>query len=121
MSHAHQIRGARGEDLAEYHLESVGAIVVDRNWHCRDGEIDLVARDGDTLVFCEVKLRTGRGFGDPLEAVTAAKVARLRRLAARWLSQHPDHRAPAIRLDAIGVYAPPGRTPQVHHVRGIDR
>jgi putative endonuclease len=61
--------------------------VVERNWRCREGELDLIVRRGTTLVFCEVKTRSGRTFGEPFEAVTLRKQARLRRLAARWLRE----------------------------------
>jgi putative endonuclease len=63
---------------------------VDRNWRCREGELDLVVREGRTIVFCEVKSRTGNRFGLPVEAVTPTKQARIRRLAARWLREHPS-------------------------------
>lgn len=113
--------GRRGEDVAEAHLASLGMVVIDRNWHAREGEIDLVARDerDGSLVFCEVKLRTGLGYGDPLEALTYAKVRRMRRLAAAWLAAHPGVRGRP-RLDAVGILARPGSAPVVRHVRGID-
>ena len=81
-------RGRLGEDLAAAHLVGQGLVVLDRNWRCEIGELDIVARDGDDLVVCEVKTRSTRLFGDPLEAVTAVKAARLRRLAARWVTEH---------------------------------
>ena len=77
------VLGASGEDLACAHLVRRGMVVLDRNWRCPHGEIDVVARDGDVLVVCEVKTRRSLTHGDPVEAVTAAKVARLRRLAHR--------------------------------------
>ncbi|GAB3703047.1 YraN family protein [Mariniluteicoccus flavus] len=124
-SGANQRRGARGEDLAETVLTASGLVVIDRNWRCRAGEIDLVALEGDrrapTLVFCEVKWRSGEGFGSPLDAITEAKVRRLRRLAGEWLRAHPSTRRSAVRLDAVGVLAVPGETPRVTHVRGIER
>jgi putative endonuclease len=61
--------------------------VVERNWSCREGELDLVVRRETTLVFCEVKARSGRTFGEPFEAVTLRKQTRIRRLAARWLRE----------------------------------
>src|SRR5258708_22670349 len=61
---------------------------MDRNWRCRQGELDLVLRRGRTIVFCEVKTRSGTAFGEPVEAVGAVKQARLRRLAGRWLSEN---------------------------------
>ena len=74
--------GRYGEDVAARHLVEQGIIVLDRNWRCELGEIDIVGRDGDVLVVCEVKTRSGTSFGTPLEAVTRTKAARLRRLAA---------------------------------------
>lgn len=114
--------GQRGEELAAAELERQGLTVLARNWRCRHGEIDIVAlenADGRrTVVFCEVKCRTGRGFGDPLEAITYAKQAKLRALAAEWLAVtgvRPD----AVRIDAIGVLLPPRALPSLTHVRGI--
>ena len=117
-----QVVGLHGEDLAAAELERQGMRVLARNWRCALGELDIVALEsaGDqhTLVFCEVKCRTGLGFGDPLEAITYAKVRKLRQLAAEWLSTHGSRPA-AIRLDAVGVVLTRGQAPVVRHVRGI--
>ena len=98
--------GRHGEDLAVQRLEAVGMVVLDRNWRCRErelpGEIDVVARDGRDLVVCEVKTRSGTAFGSPLEAVTAAKQARLRRLGMAWLRQS-GLRVHAVRFDVVSV------------------
>jgi putative endonuclease len=114
--------GARGEDLAVAELERQGMQTVARNWRCRLGEIDVIAVDvvhgRRTLVFCEVKCRTGLGFGAPLESITHAKLRRLRQLAAHWLATEP-FQADDIRLDAIGVVLLPGARPELTHVRGI--
>lgn len=77
--------GRRGEDLAASWYEAHGYQVVSRNWRCRAGELDIVARKGSDLVFCEVKARSSGSFGLPAEAVGYAKQARLRRLAGMWL------------------------------------
>lgn len=123
MTGVKQRRGAQGEQWAEEVLTEAGMVIIDRNWRCRDGEIDLVAIDdvdgAATLVFCEVKYRTGTGFGTPLEAITAEKVRRLRRVAASWLKQRRVT-AKRIRLDAIGLLDLPGRPVQISHVRGIE-
>lgn len=118
-------RAARGRDLGAYgeacaarHLTGLGMVVVDRNWRCELGEIDLVLRDGDVLVVCEVKTRTSAQFGHPIEAVTERKAARLRRIAARWLADHPVSPV-QVRLDLVGVLAPPGGRPTLEHVRGV--
>src|SRR5688572_33451085 len=97
--------GAYGERLAARYLEDRGLQVLDRNWRCAHGEVDLVARDGDCLVFCEVKTRRTDRFGAPVEAVTWHKAARLRRLAAAWLQEH-EVRGGRVRIDVIGVLRP---------------
>ncbi|CAM3606896.1 YraN family protein [Nocardioides zeicaulis] len=110
--------GRRGEELAARHLTSLGMVVLDRNWRCDAGEIDLVLRDGRVLVICEVKTRSSRDYGDPVEAVDRRKADRLRRLGVRWLlahSCHPDD----VRVDLVGVLAPPGGPVEVEHVEGV--
>ena len=108
--------GAYGERVAVRALTDAGLTVLDRNWRCRDGELDLVARDGDALVFCEVKTRTGSGFGSPAEAVTWVKRRRLRVLAGAWLAVHDDH-APDLRFDVVEVLVPATGRPRVTHLR----
>lgn len=110
--------GAYGEALAARHLGEQGMVVLDRNWRCEQGEIDLVLRDGRVLVICEVKTRTSTSHGSPLEGVTAQKAARLRRLAACWLAAHPVH-PDEIRIDLVGILVPRRGGPQVDHVRGV--
>ena len=112
---AKDVRGRLGEDMAAAHLVEQGLTVLDRNWRCEVGEIDIVARDGETLVICEVKTRRTRLFGDPLEAVTSEKAARLRRLAARWVVEH-EVRPREIRIDLVGIVLE-GESPQIDHVR----
>src|SRR3954468_17088723 len=91
MTKQRQALGAYGERAAERHLRAQGLVVLARNWRCPDGEVDLILRDGDDVVFCEVKTRRGNRFGTPAEAVGPAKVRRLRKLALRWLEQSPLH------------------------------
>jgi putative endonuclease len=114
--------GVRGEDLACAELERQGLQVLDRNWRCRLGEIDIIAAEagerGLTLVFCEVKCRTGLGFGHPLEAITYAKMRTLRQLAALWMREH-HLKASTIRLDAVGVVLVPNQSPSLTHVRAV--
>lgn len=110
--------GRRGESIAARHLESRGLSIIDRNWRCPQGEIDLVARDGDEIVFVEVKTRAGLGYGHPLEAITALKLARLRRLAASWCEAHPG-RHERIRIDAIAVIAPVSGSVHVEHLERV--
>lgn len=110
--------GAWGESLAAHYLESRGLAILDRRWRCREGEIDIVARDGAALVVCEVKTRTSEAFGSPLAAVTPVKLRRLRRLARAWLQAHDAH-APEIRLDVVGILAAGGSRPVIEHLRGV--
>ncbi len=111
--------GALGEQFAVEHLEAVGMQIVARNWRCRYGELDVIASEsGHTLVFVEVKTRTGDGFGGLSEAVTMAKVRRIRRLAACWLAQQDEH-WPALRIDVIGVRIGRSRTRELAHLKGV--
>ncbi len=112
--------GRHGEDLAATYLEGIGWRVVERRWRCVVGEVDIVAQPPGVhpvTVFCEVKTRSGVGFGAPLEAITDEKVARLRRLAWQWMHDN-DVRGRA-RVDAIGVLLRPGWAPLITHVEGI--
>lgn len=110
--------GRRGEELAARHLAGLGMVVLDRNWRCEAGEIDLVLRDGRVLVICEVKTRTSTAYGTPLEAVDQRKADRLRRLGARWLLSHSCH-PDDVRVDLVGVLAPRGGPVEVEHVRAV--
>ncbi len=110
--------GRRGERLAEQHLLARGYRLVERNWRCRQGEIDLVVRDGDALVFVEVKTRSSTAFGHPFEAITPVKLARLRRLAVEWCRAHPTERG-RIRIDAVAVLAPRDAVPAIEHLVGV--
>jgi putative endonuclease len=110
--------GAYGEELAARHLSRQGMTVLDRNWRCEIGEIDLVLRDGSTLVVCEVKTRSSTAFGTPHEAVTERKLARMRALAARWLQCH--HVRPLdVRLDMVCVLRPRRGPVEIDHVPGL--
>jgi putative endonuclease len=96
--------GAAGEEaVATWYLEH-GYEILARNWRCRDGEIDLIVLERSVIAFCEVKTRSGDRFGHPAEAVTAKKQARIRRLAARWLSETTT-RPRTIRFDVASVLA----------------
>ncbi|WP_409331489.1 YraN family protein [Trujillonella humicola] len=107
--------GLRGERIAARYLTDRGLRLLDRNWRCREGELDIVARDGSAIVFCEVKTRREVGFGHPVEAVTPAKQRRLRLLAQRWLAAHAEH-APDLRFDVVGVLVRPGGPAVVTHL-----
>jgi putative endonuclease len=116
MTTERQAVGAYGERVAARHLQKLGLVVLDRNWRCPDGELDLVLRDGEDLVFCEVKTRRTEGFGPPAEAVTADKVRRLRRLAGLWLAR-AGVRPRAMRFDVVEVLPQRRGGPQVQHIR----
>jgi putative endonuclease len=115
---AKQAIGAYGESVAARHLVEQGMVVLDRNWRCDAGEIDLVLRDGDVLVVCEVKTRTSVDFGTPHEAITDAKLDRLRRLAMCWQEER-GLAVPDVRIDLVGVLRPRRGPSQVDHVRGL--
>ena len=110
--------GEHGEDAATKFLTESGLEILDRNWRCRYGELDIVAREGDTTVFVEVKTRSGGYFGTPAEAVTPLKQRRIRRLAGLWLVQQ---RGPwsAVRFDVVSVEFEPDGTPSMWHLPGV--
>lgn len=110
--------GAYGEQVAARHLAEAGLLVLDRNWRCPAGEIDLVLRDGATLVICEVKTRADTARGTPHEAITPAKLARLVRLAEEWQTAH-EVRVADVRIDLVAVLRPPRGPALVEHVRGL--
>lgn len=110
--------GERGELIAMQYLESIGCEVLARNWRCVHGELDLVVREGGTVVAVEVKTRRGLGFGHPLESITARKVARLRVLLTCWAEQERPH-AQRLRVDGVGVLLLKNQAPSVEHLRGI--
>jgi putative endonuclease len=121
MATAQQQRslGAYGERVAARYLTDCGMTVLDRNWRCPAGEIDLVLRDGDVLVICEVKTRRGIEFGHPVAAVSAAKVERLHRLAMLWV-EHRVIVVAEIRLDIVGIVLPTRGLAQIEHVSGVE-
>ena len=94
--------GQQGEQLAASFLAKAGLLILDRNWRCKHGEIDIVALDGRTLVICEVKTRSGLRYGTPIEAITRQKAWRLRKLAVLWVNAHGLIFG-EIRIDAVGV------------------
>jgi len=101
--------GRLGEQLAAEHLVRRGFQIVERNYRTRWGELDIIAFDGRTLAFCEVKTRRVSCFGaNPLEAVRARKRSRVRKMAGRWLIERTDRpHADTLRFDAIGVTLDP--------------
>lgn len=116
MTHKDEL-GRRGEQLAAEHLRGLGWMILERNWRCRHGEIDIVALDGSELVVVEVKTRRSIAFGDPLEGVTDAKLTRLCVLAGAWRRAHPQVRARGTRVDLVGVLAPHREPARIDHLR----
>jgi len=113
--------GRLGEKLAADHLVRRGYRIIDRNYRTRWGELDIVAYDGTTLAFCEVKTRRmAGGRRDPLESVRWNKRARIRKMASRWLVERTDRpRADQLRFDAIGVtFDLSGRLLRLEHLEG---
>lgn len=120
--------GAYGERLAIRYLTDHGFVVVDRNWRCVRGEIDIVAVEGRALVVCEVKTRSSETFGMPFEAVGRRKLRRLRVLAGLWV----DHRAAQVswpgrprsiadlRIDVVSILRPAAEPITVAHLRGVE-
>ncbi|RCW39841.1 putative endonuclease [Halopolyspora algeriensis] len=106
--------GKAGERLAAEYLEQHGFVVLSRNWHCPEGELDIVATDARKVVICEVKTRSGVDYGSPIEAVTPEKVERLRALARAWLRKH-EVRSCQVRFDVISVLWPPGGPVHIEH------
>lgn len=115
--HPHEL-GKRGEDLAAGYLESEGLVILSRNWRCRDGELDMVATDGNALVVCEVKTRSSEDFGTPAEAVHPTKAHRIRRATYEWLRRYGVHWCP-VRFDVLAIIWPPNEPPRLEHLRGV--
>ena len=111
--HARTRFGTVGEDLAVEHLTRQGYRIIARNCRTKAGELDVVARRGSTLVFCEVKTRADDRFGIPAEAVGRAKQARLRRLAAQWMAEHKPGSVD-VRFDVVSVIVRDGRNEVTH-------
>lgn len=120
MESQRQSLGREGERRAAEHLEGLGWTILDRNWRCGDGEIDLVAYDPEAsaIVVVEVKTRAGTGYGTPLEAITYAKARRLRGLAAAYM-RRSGRRAPRLRVDGIGILLTCGEW-KISHAQRID-
>ena len=117
MTKVRQALGRWGEDIAAKYLIEQGMEILDRNWRTPTGEIDIIARDVNALVFFEVKTRRSLVFGSGVEAVIGIKARRLRRLAAAWLAQHGTQ-GREVRFDVIGVHPGQGGAPRIDHVRG---
>lgn len=110
--------GDYGERLAARYLAEHDLVIVDRNWRCPDGEIDIVAKDGQVLVVCEVKTRSSDRYGTALEAITPEKAARLHRLGRRWAAEHRVRHS-CLRVDVVTVSTSGKGVPVVTHFPGL--
>jgi putative endonuclease len=112
--------GRFGEVVAAGFLRDAGLVILDCNWRCSAGELDIIAVDGPELVFCEVKTRSSLTFGSPAEAVTPVKAARIRRLALQWLIENRDGPKywPQLRFDVVSVLLQRDHPPLVDHLAG---
>jgi putative endonuclease len=112
-----QFIGKYGEDLSAKYLQDRGYQIIERNWRCNFGEIDLIAKDNNRIVFVEVKTRNGSGYGHPFEAITALKVSRMRKLAAQWCAENKSAGS-KVRMDAIAVLIHNGKV-AIEHLKQV--
>ncbi len=122
MQNSKQLLGATGEEIAVDYLVSQGYVVFDRNWRSKSGEIDIIASEKfnsqDELIFIEVKTRSSRDYGDPIEAITATKYLRMYRLALEWLSENSASRE-AWRLDVISIVISRAQEIEIDHLKRV--
>lgn len=111
------VLGLYGERVAGNYLQSLGYEILERNWRCSIGEIDLIARDQSRYVFVEVKTRNGKGFGHPLEAITEIKLGRLRRLVGEWCRTR-QLSGIDVRIDAVSVLVEQGKV-KLEHLKQV--
>ena len=115
------VLGRAGEDRAARYFEQQGFTVLDRNWRCREGELDLVVADCAAVVVVEVKTRRGEAFGHPFEAIDARKRVRLWRLGVAWASAHRDlMQGRRLRIDAIGLTGTEPDTARLEHLVDVE-
>ncbi|MDO5671723.1 MAG: YraN family protein [Actinomycetaceae bacterium] len=114
-----QERGRLGEDLAVEFLLGAEYVVIDRNWRCRHGEVDIIARDVDgSVVFIEVKLRSSVAFGTPAAAINLSKLRRMWMVARTWAHEHLPY-GTVLRVDLIAVVLADGEAPRIEHRKGL--
>ena len=122
MQNSKQLLGATGEEIAVDYLVSQGYVVFDRNWRSKSGEIDIIASEKfnsqDELIFIEVKTRSSRDYGDPIQAITATKYLRMYRLALEWLSENSASRE-AWRLDVISIVISRAQEIEINHLKRV--
>ncbi|MCW2602885.1 MAG: hypothetical protein JWN61_1020 [Pseudonocardiales bacterium] len=110
--------GQYGERVAAAHLIDAGMSIIETNWRCVAGEIDIIASDGRALVFCEVKTRSSLAFGSPAAAVTWVKQRRMRELAVRYLAENPGKWG-EIRFDVVAILRPRTGATTLEHLRDV--
>jgi len=108
--------GSRGEELAAAFLERNGLVIIERNFRCKGGEVDIVARDGNTLVFIEVKSRKTLSYGVPQLAVTPFKQRQISKAALTWLARNQKHDSPA-RFDVVAILLNSAYQHQIEHIK----
>lgn len=108
--------GERGEAIAAAYLKGQLFTIIERNFRCKGGEVDIIARDGKTLVFVEVKTRRTLSFGPPQMALTPFKQRQISKAALTWLAKKKQFNASA-RFDVIAIIAPDHEVPQIEHIR----
>ena len=118
MRLSNQQLGQIGEDLAAAYLRNSGFVILDRNYRSHRVELDIVARENNSLVFCEVKTRRTLNQGLPIEAITPLKMEHLRAAALGWLGAHRI-RVIGMRFDAVGVLYASDGTHTITHIRGV--
>lgn len=111
------VLGLYGEKVAGQYLQSLGYEILERNWRCSLGEIDLIARDHARYVFVEVKTRNGAGFGHPFEAITEIKLGRLRKLVSEWCRSR-QLSGIDVRIDAVSVLVNRGKI-ELEHLKQV--
>ena len=111
------VLGIYGERVAGQYLQSLGYEILERNWRCSIGEIDLIARDHSRYIFVEVKTRNGAGFGHPFEAITEIKLGRLRRLVGEWCRSR-QLSGIDVRIDAVSVLVNRGKV-ELEHLQQV--
>jgi putative endonuclease len=102
MKQDNKLTGNKGEQVAAEHLQQAGATILARNWRAKWGEIDIVARIGEVVVFVEVKTKTGHLYGEPWEMINQWKVEQVKRMGELWCVEH-NYRG-RVRLDVVGVW-----------------
>lgn len=111
--------GKIGEDLAADYLQGCGYVILGRNWRSARVELDIIARDKNTLVFCEVKTRRSISYGYPSEAITAIKLAHIRTAALHWLT-HSRKKYSGVRFDVVSVLYGSDEKSKITHIKGLD-